>query len=185
MGRQRKMGIYVGYESPSIIKYLEPSTGDLFTARFADCHFDELSFPTLGGENKLSEKEISWNELSLSHFDPRTKQCELEVQKIIHLQNLANQLPNAFTDAKKVTKSHVPAINAPIKIDVPVGKSIANESKARLKRERPIGSRDKNPRKRKGAKNTNCQIEDKQEILVNPEEPLDDENVILSIETQA
>ena len=79
------MGIYVGYESPSIIKYLEPSTRDLFTARFADCHFDELSFPTLGGENKPSEKEISWNELSLSHFDPRTKQCELEVQKIIHL----------------------------------------------------------------------------------------------------
>ena len=154
MGPQRRMGIYVGYESPSIIKYLEPSTGDLFTARFADCHFDELSFPTLGGENKPSEKEISWNELSLSHFDPRTKQCELEVQKIIHLQNLANQLPNAFTDAKKVTKSHVPAANAPIKIDVPVGQSIANESKARLKRGRPIGSRDKNPRKRKGANNT-------------------------------
>ena len=32
MGPQKNMGIYVGYESPSIIKYLEPSTGDLFTA---------------------------------------------------------------------------------------------------------------------------------------------------------
>ena len=121
----------------------------------------------------------------MSRFDPRTKQCELEVQKIIHLQNLANQLPNAFTDAKKVTRSHVPATNAPIKIDVPVGQSIANESKARLKRGRPIGSKDKNPRKRKGAKNTNGQIEDNQEILVTPEEPLDDENVIISKETRA
>ena len=46
------LGIYVGYESPSIIKYLEPSTGDLFTARFADCHFDEKLNPTLGGETK-------------------------------------------------------------------------------------------------------------------------------------
>lgn len=110
------MGIYVGYESPSIIKWLEPSTGDLFTARFADCHFDESFFPTLGGENKQLGKEISWNELSLAHFDPRTKQCELEVQKIIHLQNLANQMPEAFTDPKKVTKSHIPAANAPIKI---------------------------------------------------------------------
>ena len=112
MGPQRRMWIYVEHESPSIIKYLEPSTGDLFTARFADCHFDELSFPTLGGENKPSEKEISWNELSLSHFDPRTKQCELEVQKIIHLQNLTNQLANAFTYAKKVTKSHIPVVIA-------------------------------------------------------------------------
>ena len=41
MGPQRRLGIYVGYESSFIIKYLEPSTGDLFTARFADCHFDE------------------------------------------------------------------------------------------------------------------------------------------------
>ena len=58
MGPQRRMGIYVGYESPSIIKYLEPSTGDLFTARFDDCHFDESIFPTLGGNEKQLEKEF-------------------------------------------------------------------------------------------------------------------------------
>ena len=120
----------------------------------------------------------------MSHFDPSTKQCELKVQKVIHLQNLANQLPNAFTKTKKVTKSHVPAANAPIKIDVPVGQSIANESKARLKRGRPISSRDKNPRKRKGANNTDGQIEDNQEILWTPEESLDNENVIIPKETQ-
>jgi len=33
------------------------------------------------------EKDIGWNELSLSPFDPCTKECELEVQRIIHLQN--------------------------------------------------------------------------------------------------
>ncbi|KAL0389121.1 UNVERIFIED_CONTAM: hypothetical protein Scaly_0269200 [Sesamum calycinum] len=32
MGPQRRLGIYVGFESPSIIKYLEPVTGDQFTA---------------------------------------------------------------------------------------------------------------------------------------------------------
>ena len=37
MGPHRKLGIYVGYQSPSIIKYLEPLTGDLFTVRYADC----------------------------------------------------------------------------------------------------------------------------------------------------
>ena len=55
----------------------------------------------------------------MSHFDPRINQCELEVQRIIHLQNLANQLPYAFINTKKVTKSHVPAANAPSWIDVP------------------------------------------------------------------
>ena len=152
MGPQRRLGIYVSYESPSIIKYLEPMTGDLFTARFADCHFDESVFPTLGGENKQLEKEIDWNALTLSHLDPRTNQCELEVQKIVYLQNIANQLPDAFTDLPRVTKSHIPAANAPIRVDVPIGQSIcANESKPHLKRGRPFGSKDKNPRKRKGA----------------------------------
>jgi len=51
MGPQRKLGIYVGYKSPSIIKYLEPLTGDLFTARYADCIFDDDNFPALGGDN--------------------------------------------------------------------------------------------------------------------------------------
>ena len=44
MGHQRKMGIYVGYDSSSIVHYLEPLTEDLFIARFADCHFDETIF---------------------------------------------------------------------------------------------------------------------------------------------
>ncbi|PRQ36553.1 putative RNA-directed DNA polymerase [Rosa chinensis] len=52
MGPQRRLSIYVGYESPTIIRYLEPLTGDLFTARFADCHFDETVFPSLGGDRK-------------------------------------------------------------------------------------------------------------------------------------
>ena len=58
MGPQRRLGIYVGFDSPSIIRYLEPLTGDLFTARFADCQFDEPIFLSLGQE-KISPKEKS------------------------------------------------------------------------------------------------------------------------------
>ncbi|KAF3680282.1 hypothetical protein FXO38_02380 [Capsicum annuum] len=148
MGPQRRLKIYVGYESSSIIKYLEPITGDLFTARFADCHFDEIIYPTLGGKNKQLERKIDWNALSLSPLDFRTNKCELEVQRIIHLQNIANQLPDAFTDLSRITKSQIPAANAPIRVDVPIGQlSNANESKPHLKRGRPIGSKDKNPKK--------------------------------------
>ena len=70
MGPQRRLGIYVGFESPSIIRYLEPLTGNTFTARFVDCHFDEATFLALGGENKNVEKTIAWNTPSLSHMDP-------------------------------------------------------------------------------------------------------------------
>jgi hypothetical protein len=48
MGPHRKVGIYVGFQSLSIIKYLEPLTGDLFTACFADSIFVEQHFSALG-----------------------------------------------------------------------------------------------------------------------------------------
>ena len=97
----------------------------------------------------------------LSHFNPRTKQCEQEVQRIIHLQSLTNNLPGAFIDLKRVTKSYIPAANAPEKIDVQEGQpSTANESKATIKHGRPLGSKDKNPQKQKGAKNQDGQIEE-------------------------
>ena len=150
MGPQRRLRIYVGYDSPSIIRYLEPSIGDVFTARFVDCHFNENLFPPLGGEKSIPKerREITLNAFVMSHFDPRTNQSELEVQRIIHFQNLANQLPNAFTDTKKVTKSHVPAANTPARIDVPKGQ-LANESQKCLKHGRPFGSKDITPRKRR------------------------------------
>jgi hypothetical protein len=57
---------------------------------------------------------------------------------------------------KIIIKSHIPAANTPAKIEVPVGQLIntaVNESKARLKRGRPIGAKDKIPRKRKAQGN--------------------------------
>jgi hypothetical protein len=59
MGPQRKLRIYIGFHSPSIIKYLEPLTGDIFTTRFADCQFDEIIFPILGGEKEKLEKQVT------------------------------------------------------------------------------------------------------------------------------
>ncbi|KAL6313754.1 hypothetical protein AAG906_010173 [Vitis piasezkii] len=84
----------------------------------------------------------------MTNLDPHTNQCELAVQMIIHLQNLANQLPDAFIDTKKVTKSHILAANTPARIDVLVGR-LTNESKIRLKRGRPVGSKDVTPMKRR------------------------------------
>ena len=122
MGPHKKLGIYVGYKSPSIIKYLEPLTGDLFTARHADCIFNEEHFPALGGDFKYQKEcpEIDWNAHAISSSDPRTQETELQVRKIINLQHLANNLPDSFTDLKGVTKSLNPARNAPERVEVPI-----------------------------------------------------------------
>ena len=81
MGPQCRLGIYVGFDSPSIIRYFKPLTGDLFKAQFNDCHFNESVFPPLGGEKSQPEARqvIAWNAINLSYLDPRTNQCELEV----------------------------------------------------------------------------------------------------------
>jgi hypothetical protein len=73
---QKRLGIDIEFESPSIIKYLEPLTSDSFTIWFVDCQFDETKFPLLEGEIKHLDKDITWYVLSFLNFDPRTKQCD-------------------------------------------------------------------------------------------------------------
>jgi hypothetical protein len=81
MGPQRRLEIYVGFDYSSIIRYLEPLTGNIFKARFEECHFNESLFPLLGKEKSLPEarQEITWYNSTLSYFDPHTNECELEV----------------------------------------------------------------------------------------------------------
>jgi len=63
------------------------------------------------------EKDIGWNELSLCCLDPRTKDNELEVQRILHLQNWSINY-QMFVVAKRVTKSYIPAANAKKRFDI-------------------------------------------------------------------
>jgi hypothetical protein len=101
MSLHRRMGIYVGFQFPYILKYLEPLTGDLFTTQFADCIFNENHLPALGGDNKfiIDGQEINWDDKSIISSDPRTKETELQVQKILELQQIASNLPDTFTDS--------------------------------------------------------------------------------------
>jgi hypothetical protein len=112
--------IYVGFHSPSIIKYLEPLTGDLSTARYADCIFNEDHFLGLGGDYKYHSEcqEINWDDKSKISSDPCTKEMEHQVWKIINLQHIANNLPDAFNDYKHVTKSSNHVVNVPERVKV-------------------------------------------------------------------
>ena len=82
----------------------------------------------------------------MSRLDPHTAQCDKEVQRITHLQKITSQLPDAFTDTTKVTKSYILAANTLARINIPIGKTAimaANESSmTHLKHGRPLGSKD-------------------------------------------
>jgi len=58
------------------------------------------------------------------------------------LQNIANNLPEVFTDYKGVTKSHNPAVNVPERVEVPT-QNLPNQNKSG----RNTVTKDKPPRK--------------------------------------
>ena len=95
IGLQRRMRIYVRYDSPSIIRYLEHLTGDLFTAYFADCHFYETVFPLLGVDKNVNVPkercELLWTTHTLSYLDPRIAQSETET----HIRSSKHSLKHA------------------------------------------------------------------------------------------
>ena len=81
----------------------------------------------------------------------------------MHLQEIANRLPDAFNDTVNVTKSNVPAMNAPAKINVLVGRSqntAAKESAIRQKRGRPIGSKGLASWRRRNEQSSSCPPEE-------------------------
>ena len=113
MGLQKRLSIYVGYESKKLVRYLEPSAGDLLTARFAECHFDETIFPSFEGDRngRVTQKrlELSWSLPTLSHLDPQ----------ILDLQYVSESMPDTFIDILKVTRSYILATNMPAKLEIP------------------------------------------------------------------
>ena len=83
-------------------------------------------------------------------------------------------MPDTFTDSKRITKSHIPAVNVPIRMDVPKGpftSVIASKSQIRLKRGRPLGSKDKSPRKRSTKNDTTKESHEEIQDLINPDIP--------------
>ena len=56
LGPQCCLGIYVDFQSSSIINYIKSLTGEVFTAQFADCHFNGDVFLPLWGEKPIPEE---------------------------------------------------------------------------------------------------------------------------------
>ena len=100
------------------ITHLQKITGQLPDA-FTDTTKVTKSYISVANTpTKEEQREIIWNASSMSHLDSRTIQCDKEVQRITHLQKIASQLSDAFTDTIKVTKSYIQAANTPSRINI-------------------------------------------------------------------
>ena len=104
--------------------------------------FQSLRTPKASiNERQKKVKTFSWIEKSLSHLDSRTPECESYVQRLIHLQAIANRLPDVFNDDAKITKSHIPIVNALVRIVVYEECAEIVQNGPHLKRGRTIGSK--------------------------------------------
>ena len=85
--------------------------GDLFTAKFADCHFDETVFPLLGGDKNKNvqqeRQELSWSVPTVSHLNPQ-----------LNIQNVVDSMPDALSDIDKVTRSNILAANMSARLNI-------------------------------------------------------------------
>ena len=69
------------------------------------------------------------------------------------MQAIANKLPDAFNDAVKVTKSHIPTVNSLARIHVLGKLEEMDNNISRLKHGRLIGSKNATPRKKREGRN--------------------------------
>jgi hypothetical protein len=67
---------------------------------------------------------------------------------IILWQSLANELPDAFTDHKRVIRSHIPTVNALERVQVPQKSTNSIFSPNPRKWGRPLGAQDRVPQRR-------------------------------------
>ena len=98
MGPYHRLGIYVGFDFPSINRYLEPHMRDMVKTSPKDCEFDESLFSALDNgllQSKVKHK-ISWTTPTLSHLDPRTRQNDEEIMQILHIQELCSLVLGRF-----------------------------------------------------------------------------------------
>ena len=123
ISHHRVEGIYVGFDSPSVIRYLTPETGVLHKARFQNCKFDETVFPSVTVSKPNTPLEFWAPETLTMNPDPRTALTDSEVKKILDLKSLAEKLPDGFTNISRVTRNPLPGLD-------PVPTSICPERQA-------------------------------------------------------
>ena len=110
----RIRGIYLGYDSPSIIRYKLPLSDDIHKARFQNCKFIETRFP--GSQIRNTHPNLNFKDLQTMTLnpDPRTALADSEVRKLLNLRNLAEKIPDGFHSGPRIVRSPVPGSGNPV-----------------------------------------------------------------------
>jgi hypothetical protein len=104
IGAHRQEGVYVGFDSPSIIRYLDPLTCNLYKARFANCKFIETHFPTLSIPSNPTSLNFGAPETLTLNPDPPTPLTNTEVVKLLNLKSLAETTPDGFSTQPRIIR---------------------------------------------------------------------------------
>ena len=97
-------GIYIGYDSSSIIRYLSIPASILLRARFQNSHFDENIFPSLPNTKNTQILDFSISQTFTQNPDPRTTLTDQEVRKLVTLKALADRVPDGFSNVPRITR---------------------------------------------------------------------------------
>ena len=147
IGSHRLEGIYVGFDSPSIVRYVLPHTGTLSKARFQNCQFDERVFPSLSSDSSSQPIQFYSPQTFTANPDPRTGLADMEVKKLLDLQALAHKLPDSFSDSERITRNPLPSQGfAPISIHPPKASKPPTQPKAPTQSKVPTQPTAKRPK---------------------------------------
>ena len=108
IGAHQEEGIYIGFDSPAIIRYLVPATCILLKARFANCRFIESIFPKLYKSEPNTSLVFSTPEILTLNPDPPTGLSETEVTKLLNLKSLAEKVPDGFATGDRIIRHPIP-----------------------------------------------------------------------------
>jgi hypothetical protein len=136
-------------------------------------YFNEDHFLALGRDNKfiINDQEINWDEKSILSSDPHTKETELQVHKIIELQQITSNLSDTFIDYEGVTKSLNYAINVPCRVEVPIKTTPPLKIGRESQQKDASNKRPKTMRKTSSSKEVNAsqpKVDGHQVVVINP-----------------
>ena len=80
IGTHRQEGIYVGFDSPSIIRWVSPKSGVLDKARFQNCQFEEKISPSLTSPGPSQPLVFAAPQTLTMNLDPMTTLTDSEVR---------------------------------------------------------------------------------------------------------
>ena len=117
MQPHRIKGIYLRFDSPSVIRYKLPHKDDILKAQFRNCKFIETSVPgAMSRFQSKRSKPLNFKDQETVTLipDPRTALTDVEVRKLLDLQALADKIPGGFQSGPGIVHSPVPGAGNPV-----------------------------------------------------------------------